>query len=115
MVAGEPLDDYRRRLLILAKRQLPDGHQLRKVQIKALPSEAVPIFEKQIYPAARDAAYRPDSVPLGQLREVPERDSNGLTIKRFVGRTWFGVVDGFCRENRRAVIRNPDNSPGWFR
>jgi hypothetical protein len=114
LVAGESLDDYRRRLLILAKRQLPADHQLRKVQIKALPAEAVPIFERQIYPACRDAAYLPDSVPEGTLRLVPEKDANGLTINRFVGKRWFGAVNNFVRPGRRAVIRTPDTHPGWF-
>jgi hypothetical protein len=98
----------------LAKKQLPDSHQLRKIQIKQLPAEAVPIFERQIYPACRDAAYMPDSVPPGTLRLVPEKDANGLTINRFIGQTWFGALHGFARPGQKARIRNPDTDRGWF-
>jgi hypothetical protein len=113
LVAGESLGQYRRRLLILAKRQLPDSHQLRQVQVRQLESDALKVFEPRIYAECRRAAYSADSVPPGQLRCIEERDHNGMKINRFIGPTWFGVE--FCRPGRRAMIRTPENSPGWFR
>jgi hypothetical protein len=113
LVAGESLGEYRRRLLILAKKQLPSDHDLRRVQVRQLASDALAVFEPQIYQACKLAAYRPDSVPPGTLRCIEEKDQNGLTINRFVGPTWFGAA--FCRPGRKARIRNPDQDPGWFR
>jgi hypothetical protein len=113
ITAGQALDDYRRRLLILAKRQLPEEHELRAVTVRRLAADALPIFEERIYGACHAEAYRPDSVPSGGMREVIDIDKNGLKIHKFVGQRSF--VHDFARPCRKAVIRNPDTHPGWFR
>jgi hypothetical protein len=77
------IDAYRRTLLIQAKRQLPDDHPLRSVQIKRLASDALDALEPQIYDACQTAAYDMSSVPVdAPLRRVEERDTNGLTTVR---------------------------------
>jgi hypothetical protein len=115
-VAGESLDDYRRNLLILAKKRLPEDHELRRITVRQLPSSALTVFEDQIYPACKQAAYRPDSVPVGELRQVEEVDANGLKIVKFVGQECFVKDPAYgYRSGRKVRIRNPSTDPGWFR
>jgi hypothetical protein len=111
-VAGEPLDAYRRNLLILAKKQLPEDHELRRVTVRQLPSSALSPFEDQIYAACKDAAYRPDSVPPGNLRRVEEVDANGLKIVKFVGQECF--VKEFTRPVARFVFAARRRIRGGF-
>src|SRR6516162_8821277 len=70
-VLGEDPDDYRRKLMILAKNQLPESHELRKITVKRIPNDALDNFEKMYYDACRDAGTRNDSVPPGEMRMVP--------------------------------------------
>lgn len=101
------IDAYRRTLLIQAKRQLPDDHPLRSVQIKRLASDALDALEPQIYDACQTAAYDMSSVPVdAPLRRVEERDTNGLTTVRWVGQRFF--VRDIGRMGRRVVsFRTP--------
>jgi len=62
---------YRRELLYLAKKRLPENHELRKFQVKHIPFDAFQVVEPQIYQPCREAACRPDSVPMG--RDAPCR------------------------------------------
>ena len=62
-IIGEDPDDYRRRLMIRAKNQLPENHELRKITVKRIPGDALDNFEKMYYDACRDAGTRNDSVP----------------------------------------------------
>jgi hypothetical protein len=80
-VLGEPIDAYRRRLMIQTKSQLPEGHDIREMSrrnIGALPNDAPAIFENQLYADVKAAAQRPDSAPSGELRTLVEQDANGL-------------------------------------
>jgi hypothetical protein len=103
-VAGAPLDAYRRDLLILAKKQLPESDELRSVQVRQLAADALPVFEDRIYDACKSAAYRGDTVPEGQLRKIVERDANGLQVTKFVGQHSF--VRDFTIPGRRVRIRD---------
>jgi hypothetical protein len=103
-VAGAPLDAYRRDLLILAKKQLPETDELRSIQVRQLAADALPVFEERIYSACKSAAYRGDTVPEGQLRQIVERDANGLQVTRFVGQHCF--VKDFTVPGRRVRIRD---------
>jgi hypothetical protein len=105
-VMGQPIDEYRRDLLVMAKKQLPDDHKLRRVSVRKLEPDALAIMESQIYPAVKSAAMRPDSVPAGELREVKEVGPDGLKITKFIGTTSF--VKDFTREARHARIRQPE-------
>jgi hypothetical protein len=113
LVAGQSLDTYRRDLDVLMKKQLRDGHPLRKVQYRALDSDALGTFEAQLIPAVRSEAFRPDSVAKDTIREVVDVDQNGLKVHRFIGLRSF--IHDFARPGRKARIRNPDTDPGWFR
>jgi hypothetical protein len=62
-VMGEPVEEYRRRLAVLAKKQLPADHDLKKIQIRALADDAFAVVESQLLPAVNQAAFRPDTVP----------------------------------------------------
>jgi hypothetical protein len=46
-MVGEPVEEYRRRLAILAKKQLPQDHDLRKIQIRQLADDAFAVVESQ--------------------------------------------------------------------
>jgi hypothetical protein len=112
-VAGEPLDDYRRRLLIEAKRRLPESDQWRRSRVRDLPDDVLPHAEQQIYASCRAAALRPDSAAPGEIRRVEERDSNGLLQVKWIGERSF--IHDFATPGRRVRIRNPDYEPAWFR
>ena len=99
---GEDVGAYRRKLAIQAKRLLPDGHQLRQVQVKRMPNDAFEVFEPQILRACRDSASRDDTVPFdAPLRRVPVRDANGHLEYRYYGQRSF--VHDFTRAGRRVT------------
>jgi hypothetical protein len=101
-VIGQDPQDYRRDLAIMAKRQLPHGHELRKVKLWRLPRDVFETLEPQVYAACRDAASRPDSVPPGEMREVVRiNPQNGHKEIHFLGRESF--VKDFTRPGRRVV------------
>ena len=110
---GEHPDKYRRDLLIQAKKLLPGDNELRHVQIRQLPSDALRQFEDMIYPAAKAEGYKADSVPAGEMRKVVEVDGNGMKIIKWIGQHSF--VKDLGQPGRLARIRTPENSPGWFR
>jgi hypothetical protein len=66
-VLGQPIDDYRRDLAVKAKKLLPDGHELRGVQFRALGNAALEVFEPRLLRECKEAAYRADSVPVGEI------------------------------------------------
>src|SRR6516162_5894853 len=69
-VIGQDPEDYRRDLAVVAKKQLPYGHELRKLKLWKMPRDAFEVMEQQVYAACREAASRPDSVAPGEMREV---------------------------------------------
>jgi hypothetical protein len=42
-VVGEPIDDYRRKLAIKAKKLLPDGNELKPVQFRAVENDVLEV------------------------------------------------------------------------
>jgi hypothetical protein len=101
-IEGQSLDSYRRTTLELARRKLPEDHQLRRVDPYAIADDAtLGIFERQIFPAARAAATDPATVPPGEFREIKETDANGLTATRFVGPQSF--IHAFTLPAKRVV------------
>jgi hypothetical protein len=111
---GEDPDAYRRKLLIMAKKQLPADHKLRQVQVRQLKADALATFEPQIYSACKAEAYNASSVPPGDLRRVEEIDpQNGLKIVKFIGQHSF--VRHFTTPGRVAKIRDPSLFPNAFR
>ena len=47
-VIGEPVDDYRRKLAVKAKKLLPDGNELKPVQFRALENDVFEVFEPRL-------------------------------------------------------------------
>jgi hypothetical protein len=110
---GEPPDEYRRKLLIMAKKQLPVEHELRKIQVRQLRADALAVFEPQIYSACKAEAYNPSSVPPGDMRRIEEiNPQNGMKIVKFIGQRSF--VDQFLQPGRIAKIRDPSQFPRAF-
>jgi hypothetical protein len=100
-VLGEDITEYRQRLAILAKKQLPVDHELRKVTYRRLDSAILDNFEPQLLQAVQRAAYDPTSVPPGEFRRVTELDGNGNRIVKFIGPQSF--VKDMGRPGRRVV------------
>ena len=100
-VAGEAVDDYRRRLLIEAQKRLPESDQWRRSRVRDLPADVLPNAEQQIYDRCRAAALRPDSAAPGEIRRVEERDSNGLVQVKWIGERSF--VRDFATPGRRVA------------
>jgi hypothetical protein len=99
-------DEYRRDMLVKAKKLLPGTNRLRHVKIWDLPANALSQFEDLIYPQARAEAHRPDSVPPGELRKVHVPTANGHEIIEWVGQQSFVV--GMGRPGRGVVaFRTP--------
>jgi hypothetical protein len=101
MVLGEDVSTYRWKLARLAKKQLPEDHQLRQVQYRQLEKDAFDILEPRLLRAVSQEAYNPSNVPVGQFRIVPEVDVNGLKTNRFIGQESF--VKQMGRPGRRVV------------
>jgi hypothetical protein len=80
---------------------LPEDHELRKVQYKRLDDATLSAFERQLYPAVRNAANDPTSVPAGEMRRVIEVDQGGTKITKWIGRESF--VKAFTRPGRRVT------------
>jgi hypothetical protein len=119
---GEDITEYRCKLAILAKKQLPEGHQLRKVSYRRMDTEIFDKFEPDLLRAVQRAAYDASSVPPGHSREVVELDRNGMKLKKFVGQTHFiqlpnfGVrgdfyMHGGHRPGRRILSFNTSSGP----
>jgi hypothetical protein len=89
-VVGESLDQYRRRLVKLAQRQLPDDHRLRHIPIKRLDDDILNGYEQEIFADCKEAGTRPDSAAPGELREVVTiNPQNGQKTITFLGNRSF--------------------------
>src|SRR6516164_3129907 len=86
---GQDPEDYRRDLAVKAKRQLPYGHELRKIKLWDLSRAAFEALEPQVYDACAEAAKRPDSVPPGEMRMLKTKDQNGQEIITWIGNESF--------------------------
>jgi len=100
-VLGQDVAKYRRDLAVKLKRQLPDGHELRQVQYRALNDSALDALEPQLYQAVSAEAHNPNTVPPGEFRKVIEVDQGGTRITKFIGQQSF--VKEFTRPGRRVV------------
>src|SRR6516162_5813160 len=102
---GQDPQDYRRDLAVLAKKQLPHGHDLRKMKLSQLPRDVFETFEPQIYNACREAASRPDSVPPGEMREIVKiNPQNGHKEIHFLGRESFVTDPTYGHRPGRQVV-----------
>jgi hypothetical protein len=102
---GQDPQDYRRDLAVMAKKQLPYGHELRKMKLWKLPRDVFETFEPQIYNACREAANRPDSVPPGEMREIVKiNPQNGHKEIHFLGRESFVTDPRYGHRPGRQVV-----------
>jgi hypothetical protein len=108
-VVGEDPGDYRRRLALLAKKQLPDDHKLRQVQVRRMDDETLNAIEPQLFQACQTEAFNPNTVPPGQFRRVPYTGPDGYKEIRFIGPRSF--IFDFTRPGRRVVSFNTSNGP----
>jgi hypothetical protein len=76
-VFGQLPGEYDREMAVKAKKLLPDEHKLRETQYRGLRNDAFEALKPQLQKECRDAAYRADSVPPGEMRRVEEVDQNG--------------------------------------
>jgi hypothetical protein len=89
-VAGESLDEYRRRLARLAQRQLPDDHEFRHLKISRMDDDVFTGFEPQFYAATKEAGTKPDSAAPGQMRMVEKvNPQNGQKFIEWLGSRSF--------------------------
>ena len=100
-VLGEDITEYRQRLAIFAKKQLPVEHELRKVTYRRCDGAILDNFEPQLLQAVQRAAYDPSSVPVGEFRRVTEIAPDGMKIVKFIGQQSF--VKEMGRPGRRVV------------
>jgi hypothetical protein len=107
-VLGQDIDEYRRSLAVMAKRLLPESHELARMQYRRQPDDVLNNFEPELLTAVKQLATANDSVPHdAPLRRVEERDSNGLKIIKWIGQKWFG--DQFTRPGRLVLgFRTPN-------
>jgi hypothetical protein len=103
---GQDIASYRRDLAVKLKKQLPEGHELRKVQYRRLDDATLSAFEPQLYNAVQKEAYNPSTVPRGEYRRVTEVDANGLKIVKYIGQESF--VKEFTRPGRRVLSFRTD-------
>jgi hypothetical protein len=108
-VLGEDIAEYRAKLAILAKKQLPADHQLRKVSYRRMDTDIFDRFEPDLLQAVQRAAYDATTVPIGEFRKVVEVDSNGMKMVRWVGQESF--VKAMGRPGRRVLSFNTTNGP----
>jgi hypothetical protein len=97
---GEPLGEYRRRLPCRVQKRLPEDDQWYGKSLDRLDDGTFVPIETQIYDAAKQAAYRADSVPAGEMKSRERIDSNGQKIIEWIGQRSF--IHDFTLPGRRV-------------
>jgi hypothetical protein len=105
-VLGQRIDAYRRDLCVKLKKMLPEGHEFKNVQYRALNDSALDALEPQLLRAVHAEAHNPATVPPGEFRRVVETDQGGTRIVKFIGQESF--VKQFTRSGRRVVSFRTD-------
>jgi hypothetical protein len=104
--ADETYGAYLRRLCRLSKAYIAADDALGKVVFSSLPDDSLHVYAGLLLDAVKRAQTRPDTVAAGELRELTQRDPNGMVIKTFVGARCF--TDDFTTVRGKAKIVNPD-------
>jgi hypothetical protein len=118
-VAGESLDEYRRRLARLAQRQLSDDHEFRHLKISRMDDDVFGGFVPQFYAAAKEAGTKPDSAAPGEMRMVEKvNPQNGQKFIEWLGSRSF-IHDLKAPVRRVLSFRTPQGpvhtSKGYLR
>jgi hypothetical protein len=118
-ILGQHPDQYRRETLRTLKRTFLNNHPLHKINMRGLPDDVLPQFEKQVLDAAISEATNPANVPLGELRKVERFDQLGRVAEiNFIGQECF--VKQMSRPGRRVVSFTSDKgrwnaaNGSWF-
>jgi hypothetical protein len=98
--AGEPLIDYRRRLVCPVQQRLPEGDQWYGKSLDRVDDATFASIEEQIYVNGKQAAFRPDSVPAGEMQQRVRLDQNGQKIIEWIGQRSF--IHDFTLPGRRV-------------
>jgi hypothetical protein len=110
-VAGESARDYAIRVLELCQSYIPPSNPLSNVRLRLLDNEILNTFRPQIFKAIADAAFSPESVPEGEIRERVQVDPNtGHKQRIFIGERSF--IHDLAAANRHARIREPHEFKG---
>jgi hypothetical protein len=112
-VLGQTVSDYRRDVLIKAKKAfIPRTHQLRQFSLDDIKGDALNIIEQKILDAAVVEAQNPANVPPGELRKIERLDGYGK-VKTV---DWIGQ-QSFVRQmgtpGRRMSIFN-ERTREWY-
>src|SRR6516165_1542298 len=103
-IAGESVDEYRVRLVKIVQKRLPEGDEYREMPMRRTQRQspdAFKNFEDEIYPRARAAAGRLDSVAQGEERVITHVDPiNGHKSITFLRRDHF--INDFKAPIRRV-------------
>jgi hypothetical protein len=97
-VLGQDPGKYRRRLAIMLKNQLPEGHRLRKLQYKRMDDAVLNNFEPELYKAVADIAFDPMSTAPGEMRRMVKKDQAGRDLVHWIGQRSF--IHEFTRPGR---------------
>jgi hypothetical protein len=95
--------------MVTMKRLLPDTHELRNIQVRRMPDDALTLFEPQLVSAVRAEAYNPATVASGEFRQVVDVDGNGMRTHLFVGPEHF--TKQMTRPGRRVLSFNCPGGP----
>jgi hypothetical protein len=98
--SSDDVRSYRLRLARIAARQLPPGHELRRIDLSICDDDFGDVVVPQIFNACRDAVNRVDTLAPGQMREIKE-EKHGRRFSTFVGAESF--VKSMMPEARRVV------------
>lgn len=125
-VLGQTVNDYRRDVLVKAKRAfIPRTHQLRQFSLDDIRDDALGTIESQILDAVVVEANNPQNVERGQLRELQKTDPRtGHKMNVFIGQESFATLPNFgvnaginfgggARPGRRARFFNRLTSE-WY-
>jgi hypothetical protein len=114
-IPGQVDLDYARETCRSLKREfLPQNHPLYAVQWRGLPNDAFKTLVPQLVDACKKEAYNPNTVPLGEFREIVKTLPNGYKEHTFVGRECFVKRMGERFIRGHGTIRNPSTHPAWF-
>ena len=125
-VLGQSVSDYRRDVLLKAKRAfIPRTQQLRQFSLDDIRGDALNIIEQKILEAVEVEAFNPANVERGTLRELPKvHPQTGHKMNVFIGQDHFAMLHNFgvnasinfgggARPGRRMSLFN-ERTREWY-
>jgi hypothetical protein len=112
-VLGESVNDYRRKVLLMAKKTfLPRSHELRQFSLDDVKADALQVLEPRFLEAFVTEAHNPAHVPPGELRKLERLDEYGkVKTIDFIGQESF--VKQMARPGKRMAIHDP-RTREWY-